>query len=120
MTSAEYQKWAITKDRPTYQDWLERLGKDESQLKLIHASLGLAGEVGEVVDAVKKATLYGRPLDVTNIKEECGDILWYMSLMLETVGSSFEEVMLMNKYKLEARYSTGFTEKAAQERKDKQ
>ena len=49
---------------------------------------------------------------------ECGDVLWYMAVILEEIGSSFEEVMAMNIEKLEARYPNGFTEQAAKDRKD--
>jgi NTP pyrophosphatase (non-canonical NTP hydrolase) len=119
MKNNDYQKWAITKDR-TYTDLAERLSANHGQMRLMHAVMGLAGEVGEVTDAVKKSVLYNKPLDVQNVKEEAGDILWYMSLLLDQVGSSFEEVMQMNHDKLEKRYPSGFTEKAAVARADKE
>lgn len=115
----DYQKWSLTKDRSTesYGELHERLNK--VSLQRLHAVLGLAGEVGELVDAVKKSVLYDKTLDVTNVKEECGDILWYMALMLDTVGSNFKEVMQMNHDKLEKRYPSGYSNKDAVERKDK-
>lgn len=118
MKNDDYQAWAITKDR-AYTDLGERLKNNHGQMRLMHAVMGLAGEVGEVTDAVKKSVLYNKTLDVTNVKEEAGDILWYMALLLDEVGSSFEEVMKMNHDKLETRYPGGFTEKLAQERLDK-
>lgn len=119
MNNRDYLTWAITKDRPTYQDLADRLDRHKGNLRLIHAIMGLSGEVGELTDAVKKAVMYNKELDVENIKEECGDLLWYMALLLDEVDSSFEEVMQMNHDKLEARFPGGFTEKLAQERKDK-
>lgn len=119
MDSRNYQEWAITKDR-TYTDLAERLAADHGQMRLMHAVMGLAGEVGEVTDAVKKSVLYNKTLDVENVKEEAGDILWYMSLLLDQIGSSFEEIMQMNHDKLELRFPGGFTEKLAQERRDKE
>lgn len=118
MKNTDYQKWAITKDR-TYIDLAERLQSNHGQLRLLHSVMGLSGEVGETTDAVKKHILYNKPLDVDNIKEEAGDILWYLALLLDEVGTSFEEVMQMNHDKLEKRYPSGFTEKAAVERADK-
>ena len=50
--------------------------------KLVHASMGIAGESGELIDAVKKAWIYGKELDEENILEECGDALFYISVML--------------------------------------
>lgn len=119
MKNNDYLKWAITKDRG-YVDLMERLRANHGQMRLMHAVMGLAGEVGEVTDAVKKSVLYNKALDVENVKEEVGDILWYMALLLDEVGSSFEEVMQMNHDKLEKRYPAGFTEKAAIARADKE
>lgn len=119
MNNKDYLKWAISKDRPTYQDLADRLDRHKGSLRLIHGIMGLSGEVGELTDAIKKTVMYNKELDVENVKEELGDILWYMSLLLDEVGSSFEEVMKMNHDKLETRYPTGFSEKLAQERRDK-
>lgn len=119
MNNNKYLEWAITKDR-TYTDLGERLQNNHGQLRLMHAVMGLAGEVGEVTDAVKKHVLYNKALDVKNVKEEAGDILWYMALLLDQIGSSFEEVMQMNHDKLEARYPGGFSEAKAVARADKE
>lgn len=119
MNNKDYQNWAITKDRPTYDDVVLRM-TERKNAQMLHAVLGISGESGELTDAVKKAVMYGKELDIKNVKEEAGDILWYMSLLLHAVGSSFEEVMQMNHDKLEKRYPGGFTEKLAQARLDKQ
>lgn len=119
MTGKEYQKWALTKDREDYRQLAVRLVDDKTKYQQLHAALGLSGEVGELVDALKKSIFYNRPLDVENVKEEVGDMLWYAAILLESIGSSFEEVMKMNHDKLEKRYPTGFSEKLATERLDK-
>lgn len=92
---------------------------DRLLLRLNHAIIGMAGEVGELTDSVKKSIIYGKPIDIENLKEECGDTLWYMAQMLDEIGSSFEEVMKMNIDKLAKRYPEGFTEQAAIRRADK-
>ena len=46
--------------------------------RLLHAALGCAGECGELIDAIKKSWIYGAALDVENVVEECGDILFYL------------------------------------------
>jgi hypothetical protein len=51
-------------------------------LRLLHASLGLASEAGELIDAVR---LRG-PLDRTNLIEEVGDLLWYAALADAAAG----------------------------------
>ena len=63
------------------------------QANLLHMVIGASGEVGELVDAIKKHVIYQKPLDVENVKEELGDLLFYMSNLMQSVGLSFEEVL---------------------------
>lgn len=49
---------------------------------MIHMGLGVTGEFGELIDATKKALVYGRPYDHTNAIEEVGDVLWYIANLL--------------------------------------
>ena len=93
---------------------------DGADLDLLHWSLGLAGESGELVDAVKKYIFYRQEFDVVNVVEELGDILFYVSAVCETIGVSMDYVMLTNKEKLERRYPEGYSNEDAKERKDKQ
>jgi len=77
---------------------------------LLHAALGLQTEGGELADQVKKHLFYGRELDKVNIKEEAGDILWYMAVILRRLGLTFEDVAQANIDKLELRYRGSFNE----------
>lgn len=71
---------------------------------VLHAKLGIAGESGEIFDAVGKE----------EVKLECGDLLWYMAVLLNEYGLTFEEVMQANIDKLKNRYKSGkFTQKEA-------
>lgn len=126
MKSKDYMEYSLKNDRTDegYKELAESLlgntvNDDYRKLRLVHMALGLGGEAGEVIDVIKKAFMYGKKLDTENVKEECGDMLWYMSNLLHEVGSSFEEVMQMNVDKLSKRYPNGFTQKDALERKDK-
>lgn len=86
---------------------------------LLHAILGISGESGELVDGFKKSLIYGKAIDVENLKEEAGDILWYMALLLRTLNTTFEEVMAANITKLQRRYPEKYTDQAAIARADK-
>lgn len=120
MNNKNYQKWAIGLDR-SYGELLVRLAQDPQKLRLVHMVMGLSGETGELVDSVKKHLMYGKELDLVNVKEECGDILWYMANLLDSINSSFEEVMALNHEKLSKRFPEGkFTEVLAKSRLDKQ
>jgi NTP pyrophosphatase (non-canonical NTP hydrolase) len=91
----------------------------DSKLRLLNGAMGLAGETGELVDQIKKHIFYGKALDITNVREELGDILWYMHLIVKESGSSFDELMELNIAKLQKRYPQGFSETAALARADK-
>ncbi len=52
----------------------------------LHMAIGISGEAGELLDAVKKATIYRKQLDIANIVEECGDLLFYIAGMLDSIG----------------------------------
>lgn len=119
MNNKAYQKWAVSLDR-TYGELLVRLAQDPQKLRLVHMVMGLSGETGELVDAIKKHLMYGRELDIDNVKEELGDICWYLANLLDSIDSSFEEVMELNRLKLSKRFPEGqFTEDLAKSRLDK-
>lgn len=87
---------------------------------LLHMAVGLAGEAGELLDAVKKHVIYNKPLDEENVKEEMGDIEFYKEGIRQGVGISRDEILQANIAKLSVRYSQGYSDKAAQVRADKQ
>lgn len=76
--------------------------------RIAHGAIGIVTEAGELLDSVRHGTI-----DKTNITEECGDVLWYMAVLLDAVGSSFDEAMSVNAAKLLKRYSEGFSEAGA-------
>ena len=71
---------------------------------LIHATLGITSEAGEIADAVKKHFAYGKPLNRDNVLEELGDLAWFMTLMMANLKTSWPEITAMNIAKLEKRY----------------
>ncbi|MEM4359951.1 MAG: nucleoside triphosphate pyrophosphohydrolase family protein [Candidatus Bilamarchaeaceae archaeon] len=87
---------------------------------LVNASVSLAGESGELLDAIKKHIMYGKPIDTENVKEELGDILYYIAMAANAMGWTLEDIMQANYDKLKKRYPNGhFTEADAIARKDK-
>jgi NTP pyrophosphatase (non-canonical NTP hydrolase) len=83
-------------------------------------ALGLAGEVGEIVDHIKKVLYHGYALDVEYLKKEIGDVHWYLQTLTREIGSTYDEVTDMNRDKLRKRYPDGFTHEASQARVDVQ
>ena len=75
--------------RPTHPELVEALVKpakeiasqltdDPLKAHLAHMALGVAGEAGEIVDCIKKFSIYGKELDMKNLLEELGDMEWYL------------------------------------------
>lgn len=81
--------------------------------QMLHGILGVTSEAGELSDHLKRHIFYGTPFDKGNVKEECGDLLWYIALICRACGFTLEEVMQSNVDKLKKRYPDGFTEEAA-------
>ena len=113
MDSNEYIKQA----RVTMADPIEAINRvDTKAMNLIHAAFGMQTEAGEFTDMLKKHFFYGKELDVVNLKEEMGDLLWYVALACKTLDCTFEELFDTNIAKLRERYSGKFNEYDAEHR----
>jgi NTP pyrophosphatase (non-canonical NTP hydrolase) len=112
MHPSDYVKLAEETDRKDYGPVVERISNEEFA-KLTHYAFGLATEVAEVQDILKKRLAYGKPIDLVHLKEELGDMLWYLARLCGEFEFTFEELMETNIAKLKARYGEKFTETAA-------
>lgn len=95
-----------------------------TQAHLLHMAVGIAGEAGELLDAIKKHVVYNKPLDMENVIEENGDLEFYLEGLRAAVGITRQQAIEANIAKLltspKARYKLGvYTDQAAQERADK-
>lgn len=71
-------------------------------------TMGLAGEVGEFVDEVKKGYYKpGYPLDSETLVEELGDVLFYVSVLAAQLEVTLDEVSRLNSDKLREREVNG-------------
>jgi len=87
--------------------------------KLVHASLGIGSEAGELQSAVKAFWIYNRELDEGNVIEEIGDLLFYIEALCQVCDLSIPDCMVANIAKLRKRYPQGYSDQAANERADK-
>ncbi len=75
---------------------------------LEYPTLGLAGEAGEVANVVKKIQrdFGGNLTDEirARLKDELGDVLWYISACADELGLTLEEVAEFNVKKLAERH----------------
>lgn len=71
-------------------------------------TIGLAGEAGEVSEIIKKWLYHGKYPESSQIRDEMGDVLWYLANLATLMGWSLEAVAESNIDKLKARYPDGF------------
>jgi NTP pyrophosphatase (non-canonical NTP hydrolase) len=109
MNTHEYVKSSARTDVEDYRVIAERC-QDETTLKVLHAAMGLCTEAGEIMDAVKRHLIYGKPLDFVNLMEEQGDTFWYQALLARAGGFTFDAAMISNVKKLLARFPEKFNE----------
>lgn len=84
--------------------------------QLTNYCLGIAGEAGEVADEIKKAVYHGHVLTPDKIKDELGDVLFYVAAVATALRINLEDIAVGNIEKLQRRYPDGFSEKASRER----
>lgn len=108
MDMREYQESAA-RTRNSALSWTE---------ECTNYSLGLGGEIGELLNVVKKHIYHGHIREEVDAKisDEVGDLLWYITMLLELFNLSLEDVAENNIAKLKNRYPGGFSKEASQNR----
>lgn len=86
---------------------------------LVHMAIGVSSDAGELLDAVKRWTIYGKELDRANVVEELGDIEFFLEGLRSAAFITREETLVANMAKLDIRYREGYTDAEAAARADK-
>lgn len=110
-----------------YDQFVKNLLKPQTdQLMKLHCALGVAGEAGELADAVKIEQIYGKLFDKegrsirTNVIEELGDLQFYIQGIMQMYDITPDEVFQFNADKLSVRYvNLKYSDRAAIARADK-
>lgn len=98
-----------------------RIGDDARGTQLMHAGIGMAAEAGEFCTELQRRFYYGKEPNNTNLIEELGDMLWYVSEACQALDVTLEYVMQANIRKLAARYKDRYTDfEAAEENRDRE
>ncbi len=75
---------------------------------LMEAAGGLATEATELFESVYKSQYRSKDIDVTNIKEELGDLMWYIGDIIKQLELNMSDILEMNIEKLnKIRYKNG-------------
>lgn len=107
----DYIKEAIKTNSCDYEEIRKRF--TDEKIDMLHAVIGLTTETGELADNLKKHIFYGKEIDYRNMKEEIGDLFWYLAVICERLDISFEKIQEMNIEKLRKRYGESFTKEKA-------
>lgn len=102
----EYQRLAMTTLNPAL----------DKRDVLINSVMGLCGESGEAIDAVKKWLAQGHELDRARLAKELGDVAWYLAEAATALDIPLEDILRANLGKLKARYPEGFSARKSIER----
>lgn len=87
---------------------------------VVHATLGIANEAGEIAGAVKKMQAYGQDINLRNLKEELGDMRFFLQAIQNLYGITDAEVLQQNAEKLSERYlNLEYSDAQAALRRDK-
>ena len=101
MTFDEYQKQALT---------TALVHPDPLMNQTIYA-MGIVGESGEVIEKWKKLVAYREgkitPEDIEDFGKELADIVWYIAVLADSLGLSFDDIMQRNVEKLKSRQARG-------------
>ncbi|HSX23813.1 MAG TPA: nucleoside triphosphate pyrophosphohydrolase family protein [Candidatus Saccharimonadales bacterium] len=101
MTFDDYQKKAA----------VTALFSGDEFMDLLHWTLGVGGEAGEITEKIKKIVRDkdGKvsQADKEDLMKEIGDVLWYLALLAKHLGYSFDDVAAHNLSKLKSRHSRG-------------
>ena len=89
--------------------------------RLLTGAIGICSEGGELLDLVKKIIFQGKkPSEElrNKVKNELGDVMWYVQQVLITMEWDLEEVLAENTKKLSGRYPEGFSVDKSENRED--
>lgn len=110
-----------------YDQFVQKLVKPQNaELMKAHAAMGIAGEAGELADAIKRDIIYeasktpeGKSIRDAVI-EEIGDCQWYLQLAMLLYDITPQEVFQTNADKLSQRYvKLTYSDREAATRADK-
>jgi len=108
LTFNEYRDGTVRRTRT------RKITIDPKYFPLINAYSGLAGEVGELIDVIKKEIFHGVPADREKVKKELGDALYYLTWVADwfefDLFDAEKDVAQVNADKLAARYPNGFVQ----------
>lgn len=88
----------------------------QTLIRLNHGAIGIVKEGGEILSILEKTVYYGRDIDPDKVKDELGDVMWYVAEVCNALSLSLQDVLDSNIRKLKARYPDRYTDERAANR----
>lgn len=83
---------------------------DQKVIRMLHSMVGTITETGGEIAPLITQLIQTGDTDIVNLKEEYGDVVWYIDRGLDAVGQTIDQCLDVNIEKLSARYPNGFFE----------
>ncbi len=92
-----------------YQEACKKTAKkgESRKMEICNWGLGIVGEAGDVASCIKKDIFHENSKVREGIKENVGDMMWYIGMICNFYGWSLDEILSENLEKLEKRYASG-------------
>ncbi len=97
----EYQNFVANVPQPTGNEFKF---KDQLFLKGYWAASQMNCEASEVLELYEKSLRKDTELDPKKVLDECGDVLWGITCILNTLGLTLDEAIAHNTSKLSERH----------------
>ena len=113
-----------TKDCDTFIERLDELQdtpRFHEPQRVLTGAIGICSEGGELLDIVKKIIFQGKEPTTElrmKIKNELGDVMWYVQQILIGMDWTLNEVLAENTRKLSGRYPEGFDTDKSENREE--
>lgn len=85
---------------------------DKEVIGILTWGLGISGEAGDVASCIKKTFMHDND-QRAGIRENLGDVMWYIAMICNHFDWNMEEILKENMEKLDKRYPNGFSYEAA-------
>tara|TARA_R110000803_G_scaffold31470_6_gene70194 strand:+ start:101 stop:457 length:357 start_codon:yes stop_codon:yes gene_type:complete len=108
ITQEDIDAFSIVNVTPMeYSYWVEGMITTQGEKRLFENTLGLAGEMGEVAEKIKKYHRDGTKINQKEIIKELGDVVFYVTALANYFYSNLPEVLETNMDKLNSRAKRG-------------
>lgn len=90
-----------------YQEFVRSMKVYPEKNAIIYPTLGIVGEGGEIAEKVKKWLRGDRELDKFELLKEAGDVMWYITSLVDDLGYTLDDMIRVNMTKLKSRKERG-------------